>query len=122
VGAVTGDGGRCTTTAAAPAPTPASVPAAIPAETSAEPHADKGYSLIDHMDDPVPEENMGAWIERRIAEAREPFQPWDEMLTGIKAGKWKTQKELAATYHKPAKWTTQFKRVVLAQKVMGLAE
>jgi hypothetical protein len=64
---------------------------------------------------------MGRWIERREQEARAPFQPWDELLAGNKAGKWKTQKELAATHHKP-KWSTQLKRVVISQKVMSLAE
>jgi hypothetical protein len=110
-----------------PAPPVTPTFAEIPAETSApkptkQPHPI--FSLPDEDDeDARPEESLCHFIERRIAEAREPFQPmWDEMLTGIKAGKWKTQKELAVEYHRPANWITQFKRVALSRKVMSLAE
>jgi hypothetical protein len=69
-----------------------------------------------------PAENMGNWCARNIAEARAPFEPWEEILSGVKAGQWKTQKELAATHHKPAQWVTALKRVVVAQGVMSRAE
>lgn len=65
---------------------------------------------------------MGDWILRLQRKARAPFPLWDDMLAGVKAKKWESQKELAAAYHMPAKWTTQFKRVVLSQNVMTLAE
>lgn len=62
--------------------------------------------------------NMGDWHQA----VRAPFEPWDEILGRVKALEFKTQKELAAAYHKPAKWVTQFKKVAFAQHVMTKAE
>lgn len=99
------------TTAAAPQPQRSSAAFSLP-------------SLDDDNEDqqPLRHWNMGDWLAQRTQEQRAPFQPWwDEILAGVTAGKWKTQKELAAQYHRPAKWITQYKRMVLSQKVMSRA-
>ena len=54
---------------------------------------------------------------------RKPFEPyWGEILGRVKALEFKTQKELAAVYRKPAAWASQFKKVALMQKALTTEE
>lgn len=116
-------------TAATPAPLPAAPSAPLPerSEATAEPSADlpadqpadqpadKGYSLIDHMDDPPEVETMGQWILRQQSEARVPFQPWEEIISRIKAKEFHTQQALALAYNKPDKWARDLRAVAVKQ-------
>lgn len=67
--------------------------------------------------------NMGDWIEANEEAARKPFQPyWDEIIGRVKAREFTTQKQLAATYRKPATWASQFKTIALKQKALTREE
>lgn len=67
--------------------------------------------------------NMTDWRIANETAARKPFHPfWDEIVGKVKALDFKTQKQLAAAYQKPATWASQFKKVSLTQKALTIEE
>jgi hypothetical protein len=54
---------------------------------------------------------------------RQPFQPhWDTALTLLQEHRFRTQAEFAGYFKRNPRWATEFKTVVIRQKVMTLEE
>ena len=60
--------------------------------------------------------------QMRQEQERRPFQPWDVALSHLRAHRFKTQSDFAAYFKKAPRWATEFKALVIRQKVMTLEE
>ena len=78
--------------------------------------------LDDAYYDRKPDMNMGHWIEQNIRISRERFQPFDEIIAKIRAGKFRTHTALETTYNRSSSWARKLRDLVVLQGVMTHAE
>lgn len=70
----------------------------------------------------TPEQIEAGWVRMQMDRERKNFQPWDEIISRVKAHEFQTMKALAAAYDKPKWWPAKLGKLLVAQKVMKLAE
>ena len=64
-----------------------------------------------------PQETITQWKDRCMLEARAKFQPWDEIISKIKADKFRTHTALETTYKKRSSWANKLRDLCVQQGV-----
>ena len=64
-----------------------------------------------------PQETITQWKDRCMLEARAKFQPWDEIISKIKADKFRTHTALETAYRKNNHWANKLRDLAVKQGV-----